>query len=188
MPVRVPQNCPPAFLGRYTVQKGDTFYNIARIFRVRFEALAVNNPHIKNPNIIYPGDELCVPGLIQYPCSIILKPLERLPFGSGAVAYVNFAPRGGQAVSFLATLPQPSALGNFDLYLGEIYIPDIGGFGNQLFPTAEDPPTWSTRVELPTVASILPDSQVVIRPSDSSTGISGRVILEATIHNGNCNA
>ena len=188
MPARVPRSCPPAFLGRYTVQKGDTFYNIARMFRVRFEALAVNNPHITNPNVIYPGDVLCVPGLIRYPCSIMLKPLDRLPFGSGGTAYVNFAPRGGQAVSFLATLPQPSELGDFDLYLGEIYIPDIGGFGNQLFPTPEDPPTWSSRVDLPTVASIVPGSRAAIRPSDSSTGISGSIILEAVIDNTTCKA
>jgi LysM repeat protein len=183
---RVPLSCPPAFLGRYTVQPGDTFFNIARIFRVRFEALAVNNPHITNPNIIYPGDVLCVPGLIPYPCSAVLQPKIRVPFGSGGVVYVNFAPRGGQAVSILATLPQPSQFGNFNIYLGEIYIPDIGGFGNQLFPTPEDPPTWSTRVELPTVASILPDSKVVIRPSNSVTGISGSVILEAIIQNDSC--
>lgn len=54
--IRVPQICPPAFLGRYIVQPGDTFYNIAQIFRVRLEALAANNPHITDPNIIYPGD------------------------------------------------------------------------------------------------------------------------------------
>jgi LysM repeat protein len=183
---RVPLSCPPAFLGRYTVQPGDTFFNIASIFRVRFEALAVNNPHITNPNIIFPGDVLCVPGLIPYPCCIVLKSLVRVPFGSGGVAFVNFAPRGGQSVSIVATLPQPSEFGYFDIYLGEIYIPDIGGFGNQMFPTIEDPPTWSTRIELPTVASVLPNSRVVIRPSNSITGISGSVIFEAFIRNDSC--
>jgi len=183
---RVPQTCPPAFLGRYTVQPGDTFYNIAQMFRVRLEALAVNNPHISNPNIIYPGDVLCVPGLIPYPCTIILRALVRVPFGTGGVAYVNFAPRGGQSVSFMATLPQPQTFGNFDIYVGEILIPDIGGFGNQLFPTPEDPPTWSTRVELPTAASIVPNSRVVIRPSNSLTGISGVAILEGVLNSGSC--
>ena len=179
--MRVPVTCPPAFLGRYTVQAGDTFYNISQIFRVRFEALAANNPHITNPSIIYPGDILCVPGLIPYPCCVILSPLVRVPFGSGSVAYINFAPRGGQAVSLLATLPQPQYFGNFDIYTGEIYIPDIGGFGNQLFSTPEDPPTWSARVELPTAASIVPNSQVVIRPSNSSTGVSGNFIFGAEV-------
>ncbi|MGE4284586.1 MAG: LysM peptidoglycan-binding domain-containing protein [Clostridia bacterium] len=184
--IRVPQNCPPAFLGRYTVLPGDTFFNIAQMFRVRIEALAVNNPHIPNPNIIYPGDILCVPGLIPYPCCIILRPLGRVPFGTGGVAYVNFAPRGGQAVSFMATLPQPTVFGDFDIYTGEILIPDIGGFGNQLFPTPEDPPSWSARVDLPTVASVVPNSHVIIRPSNSLTGVSGAVILESTIRSGSC--
>ena len=156
------------------------------MFRVRFEALAVNNPHITNPNIIYPGDVLCVPGLIAYPCCIILRPLVRVPFGSGGVAYINFAPRGGQAVSILATLPQPQTFGNYDIYTGEIYIPDIGGFGTQLFPTPEDPPTWAARVELPTAASILPNSQAVIRPSNSLTGISGDFIFVAIVNGGRC--
>lgn len=183
---RIPQNCPPAFLGRYTVVPGDTFFTIALMFRVRIEALAVNNPHISNPNLLYPGDVLCVPGLIPYPCSIILKPLVRVPFGTGGVAYVHFAPQGGQAVSFLATLPQPRMFGNFDIYTAEVLIPDIGGFGNQLFPTPQDPPTWSTRVELPTAASIIPNSRVVIRPSNSLTGVSGTATLEAIIRGGSC--
>lgn len=184
--VRVPQSCPPAFLGRYTVQQGDTFFTISQMFRVRLEALVVNNPHIPNANIIFPGDILCVPGLIPYPCCLVLKPLVRVPFGTGGVAHINFAPQGGQSVSFMATLPQPAAFGNFDIYVGEILIPDIGGFGNQLFPTPQDPPTWSTRVDLPTIVSIVSNSRVVIRPSNSITGISGQIILEATINSDSC--
>lgn len=183
---RVPETCPPAFLGRYVVQPGDTFYNIALMFRVRIEALAVNNPHITNPNIIYPGDVLCVPGLIAYPCVVMLRNLVRVPFGTGGVAHINFAPRGGQAVSIMATLPLPGVFGNYNIYVGEILIPVIGGFGNQLFPTPQDPPVWSTRIELPTVASITPNSRVVIRPSNSFTGISGSPILEGIVNNVNC--
>ncbi|MBC7765965.1 MAG: LysM peptidoglycan-binding domain-containing protein [Hyphomonadaceae bacterium] len=183
---RVPENCPPAFLGRYTVLPGDTFYRLTQIFRVRFEALAVNNPHIPNPNILFPGDVLCVPGLIRFPTCALLQPRGRVPFGTGGVVYVNFGPRGGQAVSFMATLPQPTLFGNFDMYLGEIFIPGIGGFGNQLFATPEDPPTWSTRIELPTVASVAPNSRVVIRPMNSINGAMGTSILEGFILAGNC--
>ncbi|MZP31341.1 LysM peptidoglycan-binding domain-containing protein [Heliobacterium undosum] len=183
---RVPLSCPPAFLGRYTVLPGDTFYTIAQMFRVRIEALAVNNPHIPDPNLLFPGDVLCVPGLITYPCCTLLQPRGRVPFGTSGVALVNFGPRGGQAVSFTATLPQPTVFGNFDRYFGEIRIPDIGGFGNELFATPEDPPTWSSRVELPTVASVIPNSRVFIRPFNSQTGNSGGVILEGFIPGGSC--
>lgn len=183
---RVPLNCPPAFLGRYTVLPGDTFFAIAQMFRVRIEALAVNNPHIADPNRLFPGDVLCVPGFIAYPSCTLLRPRGRVPFGTGGVAFVNFGPRGGQAVSFLATLPQPAVFGNYDKYSGEIFIPGIGGFGNQLFATPEVPPTWSSRVELPTVASIMPNSSVAIRPFNSVTGASGEAILEGFIPGGSC--
>jgi len=183
---RVPQNCPPAFLGRYTVLPGDTFFAIAQMFRVRIEALAVNNPHIPDPNVLFPGDVLCVPGLIPYPCCTVLQPRGRVPFGTGGVAYVNFAPRGGQAVSFMATLPQPTVFGNFDRYTGDIFIPGIGSFGNQLFATPEDPPTWATRVDLPTAASVVPNSRVVIRPFNSLTGALGPTIAEGLIRGGSC--
>jgi LysM repeat protein len=177
----MPLNCPPAFLGRYTVISGDTFYNIAQIFRVRFEALAVNNPHITDPNVIFPGDVLCVPGLIPFPCCTLLKPQSRVPFGTGGVVYINFAPRGGQSVSFMATLPQPSYFGNFTMYTAEILIPSTGRFGSQLYPTPEDPPTWSIRVDLPTAATVKPNSRVIIHPTSSNL-----LILEGIIRSGNC--
>lgn len=178
---RIPQNCPPAFLGQYTVRPGDTFYSISQMFRVRIEALAVNNPHIPNVNILYPGDVLCVPGFVVYPSCILLQPRGRVPFGTGGVAFVNFGPRGGQAISFMATLPQPSAFGNFNRYIGEINIPGTGIFRNPLFATPEDPPTWSARIELPTAASIMPNSRVSIYPFNSSTNTSGAIVLEGII-------
>ncbi|WP_341479043.1 hypothetical protein [Heliobacterium chlorum] len=89
-------------------------------------------------------------------------------------------------MSFVATLPQPTVFGNFDKYSGEIFIPGIGRFGNQLFASPDDPPTWSTRVELPTVASVMPNSSVVIRPFNSITGASGETILEGIILGGSC--
>lgn len=183
---RVPKKCPPGFLGRYTVLPGDTFYAIALMFRVRIEALAVNNPHIQNPNVLYPEDVLCVPGFIHYPSCTYLQPRGRVPFGTGGAALVHFGPRGGQAVSFMATLPQPEAFGNFDMYTGEIYIPDIGGFGNQLFATPEDPPTWSSRVELPTAAAVMPNTRVVIRPYNSVDNTVGGTVLEGVIPGGAC--
>ena len=145
---RIPQNCPPAFQGRYTVRPGDAFFMIAQMFRVRIEALAVNNPHIPNPNILFPGDVLCVPGFVPYPCCTILQSRGRVPFGTTGSATVNFAPRGGQAVSFMATLPQPTSFGNFDMYRGDILIPAAGSFGSQLYSTPEDPKSDRSHVVL----------------------------------------
>ncbi|NLA11262.1 MAG: LysM peptidoglycan-binding domain-containing protein [Firmicutes bacterium] len=59
---RVPKHCPPGFQGRYTVAPGDTMYYLARRFGVSLDALIAANPQISDPNQLFPGDVLCVPG------------------------------------------------------------------------------------------------------------------------------
>ena len=46
---------------RYTVRKGDTLWGIAQRHGVSLTALIAANPQIKNPNLIYPGDEVNIP-------------------------------------------------------------------------------------------------------------------------------
>lgn len=58
---RIPATCPPGFTGRYTVVPGDTMFFIAQRFGVSLNALIAANPHIPNPNLIFPGDVLCIP-------------------------------------------------------------------------------------------------------------------------------
>ena len=41
-----------------TVRKGDTLWGIAQRHGVSLTALIAANPQIKNPNLIYPGDEV----------------------------------------------------------------------------------------------------------------------------------
>jgi hypothetical protein len=148
-------------------------YRIALMFRTRLEALAVNNPHITNPNLLFPGDVLCVPSNLAIPCCILLRPQVNAPFGTLGTALANFGPRGGQAVSVMATLPLPSFFGNFQGYVATALFENVGGFGTQLLPTSEDPPTWSGRIELPTVVSLSPGVPVVIEPFNTQTGVSG---------------
>ena len=59
---RVPASCPSGFQGRYTVQSGDTMYLIAQRYGISLNALIAANPQIGDPNLIFPGDVLCVPG------------------------------------------------------------------------------------------------------------------------------
>lgn len=178
---RIPSSCPPGFLGRYTVSPGDTMFTIAQIFRVRLEALVVNNPHITDPNIIFPGDVLCVPALIPIPCCVLLQRQGRVPFATLGTALANFGPSGGQSISVMATLPTPSFFGNFNGYVATAFFPDIGGFGNQLFPTPESPPTWATRIDLPTVVSLSRDVSIVVEPFNTATGVSGPVVLRGSL-------
>lgn len=60
IPKRMPVPCPGGF--HYTVQTGDSMYSIAQKFNVSLEDLIAANPQIKDPNLIYPGEVLCIPG------------------------------------------------------------------------------------------------------------------------------
>lgn len=54
----------------YRVVRGDTMFEIARRFGVSLDALIGANPQISDPNLIYPGQEICIPGLPgPVPCS-----------------------------------------------------------------------------------------------------------------------
>ncbi|MEW6183589.1 MAG: LysM peptidoglycan-binding domain-containing protein [Bacillota bacterium] len=178
---RVPAVCPPGFQGRYTVVRGDTMFIIAQRFRTTLPALVAANPHIPDPNMIFPGDVLCVPGAVPFPCCVVLEPVGGMPPSRTGVAFAHIDQLGTQAVGFLASLPLPSAFGNYDIYVGEALIPGINGFGNQLFRISRDPPAWAGYVSLPAAASLTPDTRVVVRPANSVSGVSGPVILEASL-------
>ena len=45
----------------YTVCRGDTLWGIAKRHGVELTALITANPQTKNPNLIYPGDEVIIP-------------------------------------------------------------------------------------------------------------------------------
>ena len=47
--------------GVYVVKKGDTLWGIAKRWGVALNALIAANPQIKNPNLIYPGNEVNIP-------------------------------------------------------------------------------------------------------------------------------
>ncbi len=59
---RFPADCPAGFLSRYFVIPGDTMSIIALRFGIGKEELIAVNPHITDPDVLFPGDVLCVPG------------------------------------------------------------------------------------------------------------------------------
>ncbi len=59
-PTSVPTT--PAPGGTYTVQYGDTLYKIAAKFNTTVSAILAVNPQITNPNLIYPGQVINLPG------------------------------------------------------------------------------------------------------------------------------
>jgi len=53
---------PPPTTGTYVVQRGDTLSSIARRFGTTVNAILAANPQITNPNLIFPGQVLVIPG------------------------------------------------------------------------------------------------------------------------------
>lgn len=51
----------------YTVQPGDTMFFIAQRFGVSLNVLIAANPQIPNPNLIFPGQQICVPAVVPPP-------------------------------------------------------------------------------------------------------------------------
>lgn len=58
-------NCPGGTV--YTVQPGDTLFQIARRFGLTLAELLAANPQITNPNVIQVGQAVCIPGVAPPP-------------------------------------------------------------------------------------------------------------------------
>ncbi|WP_207640695.1 LysM peptidoglycan-binding domain-containing protein [Alkaliphilus transvaalensis] len=65
--LQVPE--PPPCVGGtiYTVRPGDTMFRIANEFGITLQALIVANPQVANPNIVYPGQRICIPIEVEPP-------------------------------------------------------------------------------------------------------------------------
>ena len=53
--------------GTHTVESGETMYKIAEKHGVELEQLIAANPQVKNPDLIFPGDVLTLPGAEEAP-------------------------------------------------------------------------------------------------------------------------
>lgn len=63
VPVAVPSVTCPIGSMSYTIQPGDTFYSLARRFRVSLDALLEFNPGV-DPDALLVGQEICIPRTI----------------------------------------------------------------------------------------------------------------------------
>jgi LysM repeat protein len=88
-----PNPVPPSYQSTYVVQRGDTLYSIARRFGVSATALAQAN-NIANPNLLYVGQVLYVPGTSTNNDVVLPTPPQYV------VALVNVNLRSGPGFNF----------------------------------------------------------------------------------------
>lgn len=61
----IPSSYPASCNGQlYKVKQGDTLYMIAKRYGVPLNALIAANPQIPNPDLIYPGQIICIPRMV----------------------------------------------------------------------------------------------------------------------------
>ncbi len=170
---RVPAQCPSGFF-RYVVVSGDTIFLLARQLGVDEGLIIANNPHISDPALIFPGDVLCLPIPINFPCCAVLNPVPEIPPNAIGSILVTQLPDGRQSATITGVRLPP--LVDFDTYGAEIDIVGIGAFGLLLFPTPEDPPTWAGTVIIPRPV-LFAGAEVIVLPLNTQTGAIGRPVL-----------
>ena len=182
-----PPTCPPGSFA-YTVQPGDTLFLIAQRFNTTVDAILAINPQITNPNLIFPGQVICVPTAPPPPareCCLILSPTSpSVPVDARGVALVRpvVQVRPGRTSITVAAhdLPAPSTLGNFDAYEALAFIPAVITWRWRLFSTPEPIPTWAgTFTEI--TAPLTPSTVVQVRPVNTQTGAPGSPVLSGTL-------
>ena len=68
IPAVAPPPPPPTCTGFiYTVQPGDTLFLIAQRFGVTVPQILAANPQITDPNVIFPGQRICIPAVTPPP-------------------------------------------------------------------------------------------------------------------------
>jgi LysM repeat protein len=177
---RVPESCPQGF-DSYTVVTGDTMAKIAQRLSLDIGLIIANNLHIENPSVIFPGDVLCVPIPLPFPCCVVLNRINpALSSDALGMALAQKLTDGNHALIITAiNLPVPSTLGNFDMYEGFVGIPGIGGFGFPLSLILSEVPAWTGTLRIkPLLTS---GNQLYVIPGNSQTGISGSPILEGNL-------
>ncbi|HHW40984.1 MAG TPA: SafA/ExsA family spore coat assembly protein [Syntrophomonadaceae bacterium] len=95
----------------YRVKPGDTLYNIAQRFGISLDAIIRANPQIPDPNLIYPGQVICVPGVYRREYCIILTPERYVHPDCGGICWIKTKDRHTEVLVLATGLPDPSTYG-----------------------------------------------------------------------------
>jgi len=198
IPVPTPV-CPPGSV-LYTIQPGDSFWVIAQRLGISVDIIIALNPGV-DPRRLIVGQQICVPAppvpppvppVFVFPCTVPLLPLEPGPepeLQPGGSLWVREDEVFGVTqypYMFAATLlPEPSALGNFDAYIGRVTIaqppPDPPILHSVELTRVVRPVhqvTWAGTRIIP--EGFAPTDVAEIRPFNTQTDIVGPAILKNT--------
>jgi peptidoglycan DL-endopeptidase LytF len=87
----------PAGSFAYTVVSGDTLFFIAQRYGTTVAAIVAINPQITNPDLIHPGQVICVPGTATPPTTPPPPPPPTCPVGS-----FRYTVKSGDTLFFIA--------------------------------------------------------------------------------------
>lgn len=180
-----PPACPPGSFF-YTVQPGDTLFLIAQRFGTTVDVIIAINPQIPDPNLIFPGQIICVPLPLVRECCLILTPVSaQVPVDARGVALVRpvVQARPGRISITVAAhdLPAPSTLGNFDAYEAAALVFMTPLTRWRLFSTPEPVSTWAgTFTEIRAFSS---NGVIVVSPVNTQTNVPGDPVLMGLLAN-----
>ncbi len=178
---RKPPVCPSQNL--YVVQPGDTMFFIAQRFGVTLEALIAANPQISDPNLVFPGDVLCIPVPVPVPrevCCFLLSRTGDAPEKAAGVLWLRIlSPVGLKAFVAGHHLKPPQDYGaDFVAYKGKV------AFGAQSLDvpmgkttfTGEGEEIWAGFAENDALGPVIPGEAYVFPVK--ADGTPGPVVLK----------
>jgi LysM repeat protein len=193
IPAPGPSSCPNGL--NYTVQPGDSMYQLSVRFNVTVTAIIIANPGM-SPNHLIEGQVIFIPGVstfflpqVKAPCCNILEsttalnPPPEIPLLPAGIVFSRqvAAPANVYALLFAANgLPLPSVYGSFDAYLGSIKTQ--AGYRSAFLALStpfEQAKTWAGTLLLPIIPQV--GDILEISPVNTSTGAKVKAVLRGSL-------
>jgi len=173
--------CP---IGRLRIiRSGESLFSIAQETGIPLNTLITNNAFIPNPNLIYPGEQICLPFMVPSVCSLILEGTPKANTQAyHGVSLIEISENGDKVTVTAIDLPAPADFGDFNTYHSVLAFRET----ERLIPLekvaiAERPILWtgSEAVDVPPLGANL----IAVFPFDTATENRGPDVLRGLISN-----